>query len=293
MTSDAHRVIGIGEVVWDDLPSGRRLGGAPGNVAYHCRTRGAEAAVVTAVGDDELGREALAKLEALGLDTSGVAVLDRPTGLVDVTLDGSGSASYVIRQPVAWDFIPATDRVLELAGSADAVVFGSLAQREPASRETIRRVLDVAKDAVKVFDVNIRPPHVDAETVVRSLASADVFKLNDDEIPPVAQMTQLPEGEADFAAAARERFGLRLVAVTRGGEGSALYTADGVHEQPPKQVEVKDTVGAGDSFTSAIVMGLLRGEDLATMHRRAQAVAGYVCTQDGATPDVPDDVLNA
>ena len=293
--SGTPKVLGIGELVWDALPGGRRLGGAPGNVAYHAGLRGADAALATAVGDDDLGREALERLRALGLDVSGVAVLgDRQTGYVDVELDDSGSASYTIRKPAAWDFIPASDAVLGLARSADAVVFGSLAQRTPAGRETVQRVLvEAGADCLKVFDVNLRPPHYTPEIVTASLAAADVFKLNHDEAAEVAGMAGLPAGEAEFAAAALDKFDLRMVAVTRGGDGSALYTPQGKDERPTPQVDVADTVGAGDSFTAAIVWGLLAGQDLSTMHRRAAAVAAYVCTQDGATPDVPDDVLDA
>ena len=296
MASDDARpaVVGLGEVLWDDLPGGRRLGGAPANVAYHAGLRGCRAEVVSAVGDDDLGREALDVLKQRGVGAAGVAVLpDRPTGVVDVDLDDSGSASYTIREGVAWDAIPATDNAQSLAGGAAAIVFGSLAQRADASRKTIRRLLDAAgAGCLKVFDVNLRPPHFSAEIVRGSLERADVFKLNHDEIGPCAQMLGLPAGEAAFVKAALAAFDLRLVAVTRGGEGSLLATPGDWHEQPPAKVEVVDTVGAGDSFTAAVVAGLLRDEPIETIHRRAAAVAAYVCTQNGATPDVPAEVLN-
>lgn len=294
LTRSAPRVIGLGEVLWDDLPDGRRLGGAPANVAFHAGLRGADAGVVSAVGDDEPGNTALKRLRSKHIGVEGVAVLDDyPTGVVDVTLDAGGSASYDIRQGVAWDHLPATQAALGLAGAADAICFGTLAQRHESSRKAIHTLLDAAKpDCLRVYDVNLRAPHFTAQIIRSSVERCDVLKLNSDEIADAAEALECPSVEADFAKFLLDS-GLRMVVVTRGGDGSALYTAEQVSELDPEPVDVVDTVGAGDSFTAAVLMGVLRGDPLREIHRKAAAVASYVCTQNGATPDVPDDVLNA
>ncbi|MEM6562151.1 MAG: carbohydrate kinase [Planctomycetota bacterium] len=285
-------VVGLGEVLWDDLPNGRRLGGAPANVAYHAMLRGADAKLITAVGTDEPGRTALDRLTNQGIDVNHVAELsDRPTGVVDVTLDDAGSATYDIRTDVAWDHIPLTDANRNLARSADAICFGTLAQRNDVSRRTIMTLLDAAgPDCLRVYDVNLRAPHFSAEIIRASVERCDVLKLNDDEVPDAAAALGVASDEPVFASALIG-LGLRMVVVTRGGDGSVLYTPDDVSELEPEPVEVVDTVGAGDSFTAAVLMGLLADEDLSRIHRKAAAVASYVCTQEGATPETPEDVL--
>ncbi|MEM8874419.1 MAG: carbohydrate kinase [Planctomycetota bacterium] len=287
-------VIGLGEVLWDDLPGGRRLGGAPANVAYHARLRGADGQLISAVGDDDLGREARTKIARNGVSMDGLSVLEtHPTGIVDVTLDGGGSATYDIREGVAWDHIPATPAALDLARHTRAICFGTLAQRHDVSRDTIHALFDAAgPDCLRVYDINLRAPHFTAEIIRTSIQRCDVLKLNNDEISDAADACGLESDEAVFARELLSR-GLRMVVVTRGGDGSALYTADDTSELDPEPVDVVDTVGAGDSFTAAVIMGLLNSEDLRTIHRKAAAVASYVCTQNGATPEVPEDVLNA
>jgi len=285
-------LVGLGEVLWDLLPGGRQLGGAPANFAYHAQALGARGVVASAVGDDELGREILARLDALGLDRSAVQVDHRhPTGTVSVQVDADGHPQYVIHEDVAWDFIEATGELTALAGRADAVCFGSLAQRAPASRAAIRRFLKLTpRECLRIFDINLRQSYYDRQVIAESLDVADVLKLNVDELTAITDLFDLPGGEDQAARAMLHRFGLTLVAVTRGSAGSVLITKDQVSSCPPQQVKVADTVGAGDAFTAALALGMLTDRPLDLTHRHAARLAAYVCTQVGATPELPADL---
>ena len=288
----AFTVVGLGEILWDMLPDGKQLGGAPANFAYHAHVLGADSFVASCVGNDPLGREILERVEALGLDTGYIATDDaHPTGTVDVEVDADGKPRYVIHEDVAWDFIPAGDALLELAARADAVCFGSLCQRSKTSRETIRRFLRATRpDCLRVFDINLRQSYYNAEVMRGSLQSANVLKLNDEELPVLAGLLH-----GDDSAAVMRIFNasLDVVALTKGPQGSALITAESTSEQPGMAVEVADTVGAGDAFTAALVMGLLRGHDLDKINASAGRLAGYVCSQPGGTPEVPPEVLES
>ena len=289
MATPFPTVLGLGELLWDNLPGGRQLGGAPGNFAFHCHQHGLDAAPASAVGDDPEGRDLLAALRQRAVRTDYVETVSHPTGTVEVRLDADGKPTYDIRRGVAWDFVPQSDRLMTAAASARAVCYGSLAQREATSRDTIRAVLDATPaDCLRVFDVNLREPFYDAETVRGGLESAGVFKLNDEEIPLVAGYVGLPADEAAFAERVVEEYGLRLLVVTRGGSGSLLKTPAEQDEHAGARVEVVSTVGAGDSFTATVVAGLLAGLPLAEVHDRAARVAAYVCTQSGAMPTLPD-----
>ena len=289
MTTNPPTVLGIGELLWDNLPGGRQLGGAPGNFAFHCHQHGLDAAPASAVGDDPEGRDLLAALRQRAVRTDFIETVDHPTGTVEVQLDADGKPTYDIRRGVAWDFVPQSDRLMAAAESADAVCYGSLAQREPTSMATVRAVLDATPpDCLRVFDVNLREPFYDAKIVRSGLESASVFKLNDEEIPLVAGYLGLPSKEAAFAEGVLDKFGLRLLVVTRGGSGSLLKTPAEQDEHSGVKVEVVSTVGAGDSFTATVVAGLLAGLPLAEVHDRAARVAAYVCTQSGAMPTLPD-----
>lgn len=278
------QIMGIGELVWDMLPAGRQLGGAPVNFAYWCGQLGAQAYPVSAVGDDDLGREALDRLAAAGLDLGCVQRNGQPTGRVEVTLRGAGIPEYDIVEHVAWDALEADESVLASAARADAVCWGSLAQRSAASREAIAAMVDATrKECLRVFDINIRRPWYDRDIVLASLERADVLKLNEEELPLVAGMLGLET--TDIAQIVR-RCALRYVVYTAGADRSEIHGPEGLLSCiPTPRVEVVDTVGAGDSFTAAFVTSLLQGESLAASHRKAVDTAARVCTQHGAIPD--------
>ncbi len=283
------RVAGIGEVLWDVFPEHRRLGGAPANFACHCAQLGADAVVVSCVGADDAGEQILAALRALGTDTGLIARSSaHPTGTVQVTLGADGSASYQIREDVAWDHLPLTDQLVAAAARSDAACFGTLAQRSATSRDTIRALVDaMPAGARRIYDVNLRPPFFSKALVSASLDLATVLKLSDEELPVLAGFFDLHGTPRAQLAALRERFGLELVACTRGAHGSLLVSADEVDDTPGVPVEAVDPVGAGDSFTAALCMGLLWGWPLPRINRFANEVARFVCQQPGATPVLP------
>jgi fructokinase len=284
--------IGLGEVLWDLLPGGRQLGGAPANFAYHAHALGAESLVVSRVGRDELGRDLVEHLNALGLVTSGISVDPAaPTGTVSVTLDPTGQPTYTIHTDVAWDFLEAGPEVLRAAAGADAVCFGTLAQRHPVARDSIRRVLQATRpEALRIFDINLRQRFWSREVIVESLALANVLKLNDEELPILMDLLGWPcEDDQGLMARLAQRFDLRAVALTRGARGSLLWTADRSWNWPGSDLKVADTVGAGDSYTAALALGLLSGKSPEDILRIAHRVADFVCTQPGATPPMPAD----
>jgi fructokinase len=286
-------VIGLGEVLWDLLPGGKKFGGAPANFAYHARALGAEAYVVSCVGDDDLGDEILRQLDALGLNREYIAVdAEHPTGTVSVKLDACGKPTYVIHENVAWDFIPSRPELFGLAQRADAVCFGSLAQRSAVSRVTIRDFVTATRDdCLRIFDINLRQHYFNLDTIAASLEWATVLKLNDEELPVVAQKLSIPGAEKEILGTLCRRFNLDLIALTMGGEGALLFTPEASSVQPGLPVEIADTVGAGDAFTAALALGLLKGRDLDTINRHANCIARYVCSQPGATPPMPRELL--
>lgn len=295
----APLIVGLGEVLWDVLPAGRQLGGAPTNFAYHAAALGARGAVASRVGDDDLGREALGRLDALRVDRRHVGVdRDHPTGTVDVRLDAAGVPRYVIHEHVAWDFLAADDALLDLAARADAVCFGTLAQRSRVSRDAIGAFLRATRDdCLRVFDINLRQSYYDGDVVHDSLSLSGVLKLNEDEVGVVRRLLNPREqdaGDAESAVAALMRkYPLRLVAVTRGANGSLLCASDGRRSDHAgfRAEPLADTVGAGDAFTAAVVTGLLAGHDLDRINASANRLAAYVCTQHGATPPIPPGVV--
>lgn len=277
-------IVGIGEILWDMLPSGKALGGAPANFAYHAGRLGEEGWAVSAVGDDALGREILELVASKGLHSM-IAVTDKPTGTVQVELDDRGVPAYSIMEDVAWDNIPFTPEMEELAKRADAVCFGSLVQRMNSRSSVMRFIRAMRPDALKVFDINLRQHYYSCEVIVESLMLADILKINDEEIRIVAGMLGLSD---DAVTACREligSFGLRLVILTKGPEGSEVITADKVIPQGVDDVEIVDTVGAGDSFTAAFTVAYLRGDTLVEAQRLASATASYVCSRKGAMPE--------
>ena len=282
-------IVGIGEILWDMLPSGRQLGGAVTNFAYHAQSLGGEGIVASCIGEDALGREIVSRLDGLGMSTRFLAVDPaHPTGTVDVTLDAKGSPTFIIREDTAWDFIPESNALYELAGRADVVCFGSLAQRSPVSRATIQRFIAATRpDCLRIFDINLRQAYYSAEVIRESLALANVLKLNDAELPVLRDMLDLPADELDAMRQIVRQFNLRVIALTRGAAGSRLYTPTEIDEHPGHPTTVVDSVGAGDSFTAALAMGLRNGDPLAAINDRANRLAAYVCSCAGATPPPP------
>jgi fructokinase len=285
-------VVGIGELLWDLLPDGRQMGGAPANFAFHAQALGASSAIVSAVGDDRSGREILEELGRRGLERSGIAVVSgAPTGTVTVALDAGGIPHYTIHEGVAWDVLPWTTGLGDLAARADAVCFGSLAQRSPVSRTTIGAFLDATgPDCLRVLDLNLRQAYFSRETVHGLLGRATVLKLNDDELATVAGMLSFPGPESRVLAALLEAYPLSLIALTKGPSGSRLFGRGVDIIDPGHPVETADTVGAGDAFTAALVAGMLRRKGWEEIGERANRVAAFVCSRKGAWPDLPAEL---
>lgn len=286
------KVIGIGELLWDVLPAGPRMGGAPANFACHAAALGADAAVISRVGADESGKRLVGLLSERGVSTEGIIPdPDHPTGTVNVKLDAAGHPDYEIVPDVAWDHITVTPLLAHLVGNADAVCFGTLGQRDPASRDAIRRLLESAPaTTLKVFDVNLRQAFFDQATITSSLELANVCKLSDEELPVLAGMLEFSGGVRAQLEQLLARFQLDLVVYTRGSMGSVLASGSEWIEQPAVSTTVRDTVGAGDSFTAAVTMGLILGWPLERIAKSASEIAAYVCSQDGAVPTLPDSL---
>jgi fructokinase len=286
------RIVGLGEVLWDLLPEGRQLGGAPANFAYHAGALGGEAAVVTRVGGDSLGGEILDRFRDWRFPTELVQRdATAPTSTVTVQLDAGGVPRFTIHEQVAWDRLTVTAEALAAVARADAVCFGSLAQRSETTRTSIHRLLAAAQaSALKIFDVNLRQHYYSSEVIEASLEQADVLKLNDAELPVLARMFALEGPVRTQLEMLATRFRLKVVALTRGAQGSLLLDGDGSSDVPGSTVEVKDTVGAGDAFTAALVLGLLQGKPLDVINRLANEVARYVCGCAGATPPLPEEI---
>ncbi len=278
------KVIGVGELLWDVLPAGRRIGGAPVNFTHYVDALGCEGYAVSAVGRDASGDDLVAEFRRTGLSDEYLQRNDFPTGTVGVTLDSKGVPTYEIYEGVAWDNILPDERTLALAREADAVCWGSLAQRNEVSRRTILAIVDAAPaNAIKVFDINLRQHFYDKSLIEASLQRASVLKLNDDELEVLSPMFDLAGDEQMRLRMLIDRYSLRGIVYTKGAIGSLILGADGSRSwiETPR-VEVVDTVGAGDSFTATFTAMLLQGHSLAEAHRRAVEVAAYVCTCPGA-----------
>ena len=290
----SFRVVGIGELLWDILPDGRKLGGAPANFAYHARELGATASVVSRVGIDPLGDEALARLKSAGIPVNLVQRDPaKPTGAVTVKFDSGGQPTYTIHENVAWDELADEPRARHAASGADAICFGTLAQRSERSRTTIQSLLQcTSKSAMRVFDVNLRQAFYSKPVLESSLGLANVLKLNDTELPVLAEMFGIGGDERSIVDALARRFELRCVALTRGSRGSLLKSGDVWSELEAAHVQIVDTIGAGDSFTAATILGMLAGWPLNQVHQSAAELAAFVCSQPGATPALPPSLKN-
>ena len=286
-------ILSLGEVLWDLFPEGPRFGGAPANFACHAAALGAKVRVASAVGDDPRGRDALAILRDYGIDVSPIQIIsDAPTGAVTVHVDANGKPSYTIEEDAAWDRIAWTPELESALTNADAVYFGTLGQRAPLSRQSILHALDIAKTlkVPRILDVNLRPPFFNDERIRESIGRASVVKLSDEELPQVATACGLSPANPPEAAlrALLDGHGLDLVVMTRGAEGALLVSPAETIDQPGIPTEVRDTVGAGDSFTAALVTGLLGGDALADIARGACELAALVCSQSGAVPELTE-----
>ena len=276
-------ILCVGELLWDALPAGLFLGGAPFNVACHLRAAGAAVTMVTRVGADQLGDEARRRAARFGVSTDLLQVdTSLPTGFVRVTVADDGNAAYDILEPAAWDNLETTRTLLDRADDAQAIVFGTLAQRSAVTRDTLRRILD--SRALKVLDVNLRPPYDDREIIRDSLRRADVVKLNEEEMQRLASWLDLRGDLQQSTAALAETFRCYTVCVTRGPHGAVLWRDGRWSEHPGFEVEVRDTVGSGDAFLAVFLAGLLNGTDDEALLHHANLIGAYVATQHGAVP---------
>ena len=290
-------ILGIGELLWDLLPEGPRLGGAPANFTVMAGRLGNHAAVLSRIGRDDLGRKAVETLDPLPADTSHLQVDPaHETGRVTVSIQ-DGQAEYVIHEPAAWDSMELTDDWVQLAERADAICFGSLAQRSRESRQTIQTLAaQTSASCVRVFDVNLRAPFYSSEVVQESLELATVMKMNDAEVARVMSLLGLPaeqEAAEETLQPSCERLlaefpTLQMIAVTRGGQGSFLLTRDAWHTHPGIPAKVVDTIGAGDAFTAAMTHYMLRGADLETLNEAGNRWGAWIASQSGAMPFLPD-----
>lgn len=281
-------IVGLGELLWDRLPDGNKLGGAPANFAYHATVLGDQGIVATRVGTDELGDQALKLLESAGLNISHVQKDDlHPTGAVDVTVDEKGQASYVFLSDVAWDHFELTDDWKTVASQADAVCFGSLAQRCAASRATVQAFMAaLPAQTLRVFDVNLRGAFYDADVIKSSLRYSDILKLNEDELPIVAKLLDIPwTTDKETLEAIRKAHDLKLVCYTRSSRGCYFASATETADHPGYKVSVKDTIGAGDAFTATVVHHYLAGSSLDVIAEQSSRRGAWVASQTGAMPD--------
>ncbi|PIQ28435.1 MAG: carbohydrate kinase [Bacteroidetes bacterium CG18_big_fil_WC_8_21_14_2_50_41_14] len=283
-------VIGLGEVLWDLLPGEKKLGGAPANVAFHARQLGADAVVVSAIGNDALGEEMIDVLVKKQLSHH-LAKTVWPTGTVEVKLH-QGNPEYNIIENVAWDHIQYTTEIEYLADTASAICFGSLAQRSLLTQQTIYKVLSRMPDqAIKLFDINIRQQYFTREILLRSLNACNMLKINHEELDLLTDLLQLPSDETEKLHVILQKFGLQLIALTKGEKGSLLYTDKEVSNVEATHIQVVDTIGAGDSFSAALIMGLINKNPLCQIHQHAARVSSFVCTQKGATPQLPVELI--
>lgn len=288
-------VVGMGEALWDVLPEGKKIGGAPANFAYHVSQFGLPSCVVSAVGEDTLGKEITENFTSKGLNQL-IAEVPYPTGSVQVEIDQAGVPQYEIKENVAWDNIPYTERLETLAQKTKAVCFGSLAQRNVVSRNTINSFLDAmprTEDSLVVFDVNLRQGFYNKEILCNSMRRCNILKINDEELVTVSRMFGYPGIDLqDKCWILLGKYNLKMLILTCGINGSYVFTPGNVSFQPTPKVEVADTVGAGDSFTAAFIASILKGKSVQEAHSRAVRTSAYVCTKKGAMPILPPELTD-
>ncbi len=283
-------IVGVGEALWDVLPEGRKIGGAPANFAYHSSQFGYNSRVVSAIGDDKLGEELVAQFDKNGLEHL-IEKVPYATGTVQVELDPNGVPMYDIKEGVAWDNIPFTADVETLARETRCVCFGSLAQRSVVSRQTIHSFLEaMPEDSYKIFDINLRQGFYTRETITDSMERCNILKINDEELVAISRMFGYPGIDLqDKCWILLAKHKLEMLILTCGVNGSYVFTPGNVSFVETPKVTVADTVGAGDSFTATFIASILRGDSVQAAHMRAVRVSAYVCTQHGAMPVIPDE----
>lgn len=281
-------IVGLGEILWDVFPERKILGGAPANFAYHISQFGFNGYTVSAIGDDLLGKEILDNLEKKQLNYL-IEKTDFPTGMVKVNVDSWGIPQYEICEGVAWDNIPFTPRIANLAKETQVVCFGSLAQRNEVSRKTISTFLDnMPKDSIKIFDINLRLNYYNQEIIEDSLKRANILKINDEEVVKVAHLFKWELSEKEVCKHLLSTYNLDILILTKGTEGSWVFTPKEESFLPTPKITIADTVGAGDSFTAAFIASHLHGRCLVASHQLAVEVSAYVCQQHGAMPKLAD-----
>ncbi len=276
-------VVGIGELLWDVFPTGKRAGGAPVNFVYHATQLGAQGYAISAVGKDALGAEILQELEKNHIAYY-IETLSYPTGRVQVELQ-NGIPSYTIIEDVAWDHIPLTEQAVDVVKKADAICYGTLSLRYPDSRKTITTLLAHARaEALRFYDVNLRQHYYSKELIEELLKLANIFKVNDEELAVISKLFGISNNEEEFCRYFMDTYHLKYVIVTAGDKYSAVYSPTEVSRLDTPKVQVADTVGAGDSFSGAFVQGILSGKTLQEAHRQAVETAAFVCSKTGAWP---------
>lgn len=285
-------IIGLGEALWDCLPEGKKLGGAPANFAYHIGQFGFSSLAISAVGDDELGNETLKAFDKKNLKYL-MPRVPFPTGTVQVILDVEGVPTYDIKENVAWDNIPFSDDVKEVAENCRAVCWGSLAQRNEVSRNTINQFLGhTPKDCLKIFDINLRQNFYTKEVIQNSLHRCDILKINDEELVTLGRMFGYPGLDIENKCwLILGKYDLDMLVLTCGVNGSYVFAPGSMSFRETPKIEVADTVGAGDSFTGAFTAAILAGLPIAEAHRLAVDVSAFVCTQNGAMPVLPKEFI--
>jgi fructokinase len=289
LTNKSFRVFGIGEILWDLLPTGRQLGGAPANFTFHAQCLGTHASLISCIGSDFLGEQVLQAFKQKHLCSELIQIDERKsTGTVDVTFSSPGVPEYIIHEDVAWDYLRVTEQALSAISKADAICFGSLSQRNAVSSIAICSLLSAApKEAVRVLDINLRQRFYTRELLEKSLHLANVLKLNNDELDVLAGLFHLDGVLEQRIASLAETYNLHTIALTRGADGSVLYHKGHWSIEAPRKVNAVDTIGAGDAFTAALIVGLLHELDAEIAHGLAADVAAHVCSQAGGMPVLP------
>lgn len=284
-------IVGLGEALWDMLPDGKKLGGAPANFAYHAGQFGLNTLAVSALGEDKLADETIEAIEKRNLKYL-MPRVPYPTGTVQVILDEAGIPTYDIKENVAWDNIPFTEEIQQVAKNCCAVCFGSLAQRNVVSRSTIQQfIANTPKDCVKIFDINLRQEFYSKEVIEESFRLCNVLKINDEELVIVSRMFELKGlDQAEKCKELVAKYDLDILVLTCGTNGSYVFTPTEMSFQETPKVEVADTVGAGDSFTGSFCAAILKGINIKDAHKRAVQVSAFVCTQNGAMPTLPAEL---
>lgn len=282
MDNSEFNVIGIGELLWDMLPEGKELGGAPANFVYHAKYFGANSFIISAIGNDNLGKEIITVLEKRNINYS-VNKINYPTGTVSVTLK-NGIPSYKIDENAAWDFIRLKKDAIPILEKADAICFGTLSQRSKISLKSILKAINIVpKNSLKIFDINLRASYYTKEIIKHSLNVANVLKLNDEELIVLTKMFNLKENQEDSCKQLLNKYNLKYLALTNGSKGSLIFHKDKISKFKVPKIKVVDTIGAGDSFTAAMVMGILNKNTLMKIHEGAVLHAAKVCANKGAT----------